>query len=88
MCVAAAVALASYAEEQGVHDEYITPTMDEPEAFIREAVGVGMQAQREGLASIEIGEEELRRKVEQTIRGGRDAHDALVKAGHILPAST
>ncbi len=86
MCVAAAVALASYAEERGIHDEYISPTMDEPEAFIREAVGVGMQAQREGLATVEIDEDELRRKIEQTIGRGREAHDALVKAGHIVPA--
>ncbi|MFC2009123.1 NADP-dependent malic enzyme [Chloroflexota bacterium] len=88
MCVAAAVALASYAEEQGIHDEYISPTMAEPEAFIRVAVAVGMQAQREGLATIKMSEDELRLKVERTIGNGKESHDALVKAGRILPAET
>lgn len=88
MCVAAAVALASYAEEQGIHEEYISPTMGEPEAFIREAVGVGMQAQKEGLATVQVSEEQLRRKVEQTIKGGKEVHDALVQAALIEPAET
>jgi malate dehydrogenase (oxaloacetate-decarboxylating) len=88
MCVAAAVALAAYAEEKGIHDEYISPTMVEPEAFIREAVAVGMQAQKEGLASVTMTAEELRRKVEQTIGLGKETHDALVKAGSIAPART
>ena len=88
MCVAAAVALASYAEEQGIHDEYISPTMVEPEAFIRGAVAVGMQAQKEGLATETMSAGELRSKVEQTIGLGRETHDALVKTGSIAPAQT
>ena len=88
MCIAAAESLARYAEEQGISEEYIAPTMGEPEAFIREAVDVGMEAQREGIASITISEGELRRKAEFMINGVRKAHDALVKAGCIARAET
>ena len=48
MCIASALALADYAVEKGIHDEYISPTMNEPEAFIRQAVAVGLKAQEQG----------------------------------------
>lgn len=88
MCIVAAKSLARYAEERGISEEYIAPTMGEPEAFIREAVDVGMEAQKEGIASIRISENELRKKVESMINSTREAHDALVKAGCIAPAVT
>jgi malate dehydrogenase (oxaloacetate-decarboxylating) len=88
MCIAAAVALADYAVEQGINDEYISPTMDQPEAFIREAVAVGMKAQEQGVATKPATREQLREMAKTMINGARDAHDALVKAGCILPAST
>ncbi|MCK9357732.1 MAG: NADP-dependent malic enzyme [Dehalococcoidia bacterium] len=88
MCIAAAVALADYAVEQGISDEYISPTMDQPEAFIREAVAVGMKAQEQGVATKPATREQLREMAKTMITGARDAHDALVKAGCILPAST
>jgi len=88
MCIVAAESLARYAEERGINDEYIAPTMGEPEAFIREAVDVGMKAQELGIASKQISRGELRKKVESMINSTREAHDALVKAGCIAPAVT
>jgi len=88
MCVVAANSLASYAEEQGLSDEYIAPTMGETEAFIREAVDVGMEAQKEGIAGVTISREDLRKKVEKAISGSRAIHDALLSAGCIAPAVT
>ncbi len=87
MCIAAAVALADYAVAKGIHEEYISPTMEEPEAFIREAVAVGMKAQEQGVARVKATREELRKKAETMINGARDSHDALVKAGCIPQAS-
>jgi len=88
MCIVAAESLAKYAEERSINEEYIVPTMGEPEAFIREAVDVGMEAQREGIASVEISRDKLYKKVESTINSAREMHDALVKAGCIAPAVT
>jgi len=88
MCIVAAESLAKYAEERGMSEEYIAPTMGEPEAFIREAVDVGMKAQELGIASKQISRDELRKKVEPMINSTREAHDALVKAGCIAPAVT
>jgi len=88
MCLVAAESLARYAEERGMSEDNIAPTMGEPEAFIREAVDVGMEAQKEGIASIEISREELRKKCEAMINSSRETHDALVKAGCIAPAVT
>jgi len=88
MCVVAANSIASYAEEQGLSDEYIAPTMGETEAFIREAVDVGMEAQKEGIAGVTISREDLRKKVEKAISSSRAVHDALLSAGCIAPAVT
>jgi len=88
MCIVAAESLAKYAEERGISEEDIAPRMDEEEAYIREAVAVGMEAQKEGIASITISEEELRKKAESMITSARKTHDALVKAGCIAPAVT
>ncbi len=50
MCIAAAEALAGYAEERGLREDYIIPSMQEREALFKEAVAVASQSVREGLA--------------------------------------
>jgi hypothetical protein len=62
--------------------------MGEPAAYVREAVDVGMEAQKEGIASVKISRQELRKKVESMINSAKATHDALVKAGCIPPAVT
>jgi len=88
MCIVAAESLAKYAEEQGISEEYIAPTMGETEAFVREAVDVGMEAQKEGIARVKIGRDELRKKSEAMIFSAKEQADTLVKAGYIAPAVT
>ncbi len=86
MCLAAAQALAEYAEERGINDEYISPTMEEPEAFIREAVAVGLKAQEQGVAASMVTQDQLLAAARHMIDGSRKSHDALVNAGVIQPA--
>jgi len=86
MCIVAAESLAKYAEERGMSEDDICPKMDESEAIIREAVDVGMEAQREGIASMKISRDELRKKAESRIKSAQEQADALVKAGLIPPA--
>ncbi len=83
MCIAAATSLAEYAEARGINDDYISPTMEEPEAFIREAVAVGMKAQEQGVAASNASREQLLEAARTMIDGARKSHDALVNAGVI-----
>ena len=48
MCIAAAEELALVAEEKGLDEEHIVPTMDEIEVFVREAVAVALKAIDQG----------------------------------------
>jgi len=86
MCIAAAYALAQYAEDKGISEDYISPTMDELEAFIREAVAVGMKAIEQGVARDNPTREELTKRAEKMIRESREATALLMKSGLIPPA--
>jgi len=71
MCLAAANAIAKYAEEEGkgkgLSEGYIIPGMDESEMYVREAVAVGMTAQGQGAAKIGISADELEKKARERI---------------------
>jgi len=67
MCVAAAQALARYAEKKGINEDYIIPLMSEPEVYIQEAVAVGLMAIKQKIARRELTEKELRESAEEKI---------------------
>ena len=85
MCIAAAYELAKCAEDQGISEDYILPTMGEWEVFIREAVAVGMKAIEQGVAREKVDREELTRRAEKIIRESREATALLMKSGLIPP---
>ncbi len=86
MCVAAALELAKVAEDKGLREDYIIPTMDEWEVFPREAVAVGLKAIEQGLARVVRTREELMDMAEKKIRHARDTVQLLMKEGFIPPA--
>ena len=86
MCIAAAYELAKYAEDKGISEDYISPTMDEFEAFIREAVAVGMKAIEQGVARGKPNREELTKRAEKMIKEAREATTLLMQSGLIPPA--
>ena len=88
MCIAAAEALAQYAEERGITEDNIIAKMDEPEAFVREAVAVGMKAQEQGVARLKLSADELREKAEAIISSAQAQAKALVENGLIAKAVT
>ncbi|MEA3442103.1 MAG: NADP-dependent malic enzyme [Chloroflexota bacterium] len=88
MCIAAAEALAKYAQERGINDDDIVARMDEREAYVREAVAVGMKAQEQGIALLKVGADELRCKAENMIASAQAQSTALVEAGLIAPISS
>ena len=67
MCIAAANALARYAERRGIHEEYIVPTMDETEAYVEEAVAVAEKAMEQGVARKPLPRAELEERVRELI---------------------
>ncbi len=85
MCIAAAYELAKCAEDRGIHEEYLLPTMDEWEVFPREAVAVAKMAMKQGVARLNIEEKELFRMAESKIRRARDEVGLLMEKGIIPP---
>jgi len=85
MAIAAAEELACRAEEHGLSEEYIVPTMDDWEVFPREAAAVGMRAQEQGVARLSLSYEELLSKAKATIRQAQDMTRFLMEKGLIPP---
>jgi len=86
MCIAAALELAKVAEDRGLREDYIVPTMDDWEVFPREAVAVGMKAIEQGVARITMTRDELLKKSTATIKQARELVQSLMKEGFIPPA--
>ncbi len=67
MCIAAADAIASYAETRGLSEDYIIPKMEEREMYVTEAIAVAEKAMEQGVAARAIGEEELESEIREKI---------------------
>ena len=85
MAIAAAEAIARTAEEKGLREDYIVPTMAEWEVFINEAVAVALKAIEQGIARRVLTEAELERQAERMIRYAREEVEILMREGHIKP---
>ena len=86
MAIAAAYELARCAEERGIHEDNIAPTMDEWEVFPREAVATAMKAQEQGITLLKKTREELFADAERAIRNARESVQYLMKEGLIATA--
>ncbi|MCX7973344.1 MAG: NADP-dependent malic enzyme [Candidatus Aminicenantes bacterium] len=84
MCIAAAQELAKVAEDKGIHEEYIIPTMDEWEVFPREAVAVGTKGIEQGVARVKLPAEVRYKMAEETIRKAREQVQFLMKENFIV----
>jgi len=83
MTIAAAYSVAKTAEEKGLKEDYIVPTMDEWEVFINEAVAVGLKAIEQGIARTILSEKELRKSAEELIGNSRKQTELQIKEGLI-----
>ena len=86
MCLAAARELAKVAEDKGIHEDYIIPTMEEWEVFPREAAAVGMKAVEQGVAQITRTRDELLKMAEEKISNARNVIQFLMNEKFIPPA--
>jgi malate dehydrogenase (oxaloacetate-decarboxylating) len=85
MCIAAAYELAKTAEDRGINEDNIAPTMEEWEVFPREAVVVGMKAQEQGIARLQRSREELYAQATAIIKRAREMTRDLMAEGYIAP---
>ncbi len=85
MCIAAAKELAKTAEDKGLHEEYIIPTMEDWEVFPREAAAVGMMAIEQGVARLKMSRKELFQQAERIIKKSRDEAQLMMDKGFIAP---
>jgi len=83
MAIAAAYSIAKTAEDKGLSEEYIVPTMLETDVFINEAVAVGLKAIEQGIARRPLSEAELRKEAEAKILRAHEEVKALMDAGVI-----
>ncbi len=85
MCFAAAKALADHVGDR-LTPEFILPNMDDWEVFPREAAAVGMKAQEQGLARIQLTYEELLDKARTIIKRSRGLTQMMMEKGFIVEA--
>jgi malate dehydrogenase (oxaloacetate-decarboxylating) len=85
MCFAAAKALADHVGDR-LTSEFILPNMDDWEVFPREAAAVGMKAQEQGLARIQLSYEELLVNARTIIKRSRSLTQMMMEKGFIAEA--
>jgi len=85
MAIAAAQELARYAEEKGLEEDYVVPSMEEIEVFPREAAAVGVKAQEQGVARLTVSYDDLLAMAEHKIREAQDMTRFLMDKEIIPP---
>ncbi len=83
MCIAAGNALAKFAEEKGLHEDYIIPTMDQWEVYPLEAVAAAEQSIKQGVARKILSRNELYERAVNMIKNVREATKLLMEKGLI-----
>jgi malate dehydrogenase (oxaloacetate-decarboxylating) len=86
MCIAASEELARCAQDKGLSEDRILPTMDDWEVFPREAAAVGLKAIEQGVARKEASRAELIEKASTIIRRARAQTKTLMDHGVIRAA--
>ncbi len=83
MAIAAAVELAKFAEEKGLSENYIIPTMEEWEVYPRVAAAVAVKAVEQGVARKTTTFKEEGERAREIIMASRSKVEELFKAGFI-----
>jgi malate dehydrogenase (oxaloacetate-decarboxylating) len=85
MCFAAAEAMASQIGDQ-LDAEHILPNMDDWEVFPREAAAVGVKAQEQGVARLQMSYDDLLNHAKTIIKRSRDLTYTMMREGFIAEA--
>ncbi|MET1124478.1 MAG: NADP-dependent malic enzyme [Archaeoglobaceae archaeon] len=85
MCIAAAKALAAYAERKGLSEDYIIPKMTDSDVYPEVATAVALKAVEQGVARLKLSEEEIYEEVSRIIGETRAKLRLLMEVGFISP---
>ncbi|MCE4615049.1 MAG: NADP-dependent malic enzyme [Desulfurococcales archaeon] len=83
MAIAASLEIAKFAEEKGIHEEYIVPTMEEWEVYPRVATAVALKAIEQGLARKVMTRDEIYNMSLEIIKATMGKYQLLRKNGYI-----
>jgi len=83
MCLEAARELARIAEEEGLREDHIVPTMDNKDVFPREATAVGLKAIEQGIARNKLSRKELMDRATSIISRARRESEHLMQTEFI-----
>jgi len=83
MCIASATELARYAEDKGLSDDYIIPSMQEWEIYPRQATATGLKAIEQGIARKKMSRQEIYESAESIIKRTQDIVKLLMRQGFI-----
>jgi len=83
MLIAAAEEIAKVAREAEISEDYIIPTMEQEEVYIREAVAVALKAQDENVARIKLSKDELFNNISEKIKRSKQIVETLINKGII-----
>lgn len=83
MAIAAAHALAEFAEKRGINPDNIMPKMDEHEVFPYEAKAVGMKAVEQGVARKILTGDDIYNMAKEDIRKSREIFQTLMEKDFI-----
>jgi malate dehydrogenase (oxaloacetate-decarboxylating) len=83
MCIAAAREIAKVAEEKGLDEDQIIPSMSDKEVFPREATAVGLEAVKQGVAGLKLSRRQLYDRAESIISHSRRTAEMLMRRGLI-----
>ena len=83
MCIASAEALAKYAEDKGLTENYILPSMDEWEIFPLQAVETAAKAMEQGVARKKASRKELYDASSALIKRTQGIVKLLMREGYI-----
>jgi malate dehydrogenase (oxaloacetate-decarboxylating) len=87
MCIAAAEELARCAEDRGLSEERILPTMDDPELYPREAAAVGLKAIEQGVAQKSLTKTQLIETAVKIISRAKRQTNVLMDQGVLKPSA-
>ena len=88
MAIAASLEIARFAEEKGIHEDYIVPTMEEWEVYPRVATAVALKAIEQGLARKVMTRDEVYQMSLEIIKSTMDKYKLLYKNGLIKDIPT
>jgi malate dehydrogenase (oxaloacetate-decarboxylating) len=83
MLIAAAEEIAKIAEEYEINEDYIIPTMEQEEVYIREALAVAIKAQEIGVARLKLSKDELFSRINEKINRSKMILEKLISEGII-----